>query len=196
MNSCVFPGKSDTFAALFHHQTPRLQILNMVIGENKVVLVHYTLTEGTATGQQIESTLGSEPLGFIFGTGSMIPDFEKNLTGKKAGDRFSFGIKAADAYGEQDATAIVEIPKNAFGLDEKTADEIFIVGNMLPLQDQEGHPMDGLVKAVSPTSVTIDFNHPMAGVDLYFTGHIESVREATHSELEHGHVHGHGGHHH
>jgi FKBP-type peptidyl-prolyl cis-trans isomerase SlyD len=168
----------------------------MVIAENKVVLVHYTLTEGSATGEAIESTLGGEPLGFIFGVGSMIPDFEKNLEGKKAGDAFSFGIKAADAYGEHDDTAVVDIQKSAFGIDEKTASEIFIIGEVLPLQDHEGNPMDGLVRDVTETTVTIDFNHPMAGVDLYFTGHIDSVRDASSEELEHGHVHGAGGHHH
>ena len=51
----------------------------MVIAEKKVVLVHYTLTEGNAEGETIESTQGREPLGFIYGVGMMIPDFEKNL---------------------------------------------------------------------------------------------------------------------
>lgn len=168
----------------------------MVIADNKVVLVHYTLTEGSPTGEAIESTFGGEPLGFIFGVGSMIPEFERNLEGKMAGDDFSFGIKAADAYGEHDETAVVEIQKSAFGIDEKTAAEIFIVGEILPLQDHEGNPMDGLIRAVTAETVTIDFNHPMAGVDLYFTGKIDGIREATQEELEHGHVHGHGGHHH
>jgi FKBP-type peptidyl-prolyl cis-trans isomerase SlyD len=67
---------------------------------------------------------------------------------------------------------------------------------MLPLTDQEGNHFQGMVAWVGLDKVKIDFNHPMAGVDLFFTGHVESVRDAEPAELEHGHVHGAGGHHH
>lgn len=172
------------------------QYFIMVIETNKVVLVHYTLQEGDAKGQLIESTEGGEPLGFIFGTGMMIPDFEKNLSGKKAGDTFAFGIKSADAYGEYDKSAVVVVPKNAFEIDPEMAKEIFVEGNVLPLQDQMGNPMDGLIVETTETTIKLDFNHPMAGVDLYFTGNVQNVREATPEEISHGHIHGEGGHHH
>jgi FKBP-type peptidyl-prolyl cis-trans isomerase SlyD len=105
-------------------------------------------------------------------------------------------LPAAQAYGEYDEEGVNEIPKAAFNLGEVNPDEIFIEGEVLPLQDENGNPMQGLIVEVTPETVKIDFNHPMAGVNLYFTGYIESVREATAEELAHGHVHGTGGHNH
>jgi FKBP-type peptidyl-prolyl cis-trans isomerase SlyD len=168
----------------------------MIIENNKVVLCHYTLREGEAAGPLIESTEGSEPLGYIHGIGMMIPLFEQNLAGKKAGDAFEFGIKAADAYGEYDETAAAMIPKNAFNLEGLNPDDIFIEGEILPLQDEHGQMMQGLIVKVNPDTVEVDFNHPMAGIDLYFTGQVDNVREATAEEITHGHVHGVGGHNH
>lgn len=168
----------------------------MVIETNKVVSVHYTLTEGTAEGQLVESTNGGEPLVFIFGAGMMIPDFERNLAGMKVGDKFAFGIAAANAYGEYDANALVEVPKTIFEDNGKIPDGLLEVGNMLPLQDQDGNRLNGMVAWVGLDKVKLDFNHPMAGVDLFFTGHVEALRDAEAEELAHGHVHGPGGHHH
>ncbi|MBC7776343.1 MAG: FKBP-type peptidyl-prolyl cis-trans isomerase [Phycisphaerae bacterium] len=168
----------------------------MTIEQNKVVAVHYTLNEGTADGQLVESTNGGEPLAFIFGVGSMIPAFEANLAGLTIGDTFAFGIPAAQAYGVYDDTALVEVPKQIFEHDGKIPDGLLEVGNVLPLQDQEGNRMQGMVAWVGLEKVKLDFNHPMAGVDLFFTGHVESVRDAEPAEIAHGHVHGAGGHHH
>ncbi len=168
----------------------------MVIETNKVVSVHYTLTEGTAEGQLVESTQGRDPLMFIYGVGMMLPEFERNLQGLKAGDNFAFSIAAAEAYGEYDNNALVEVPKNIFEQDGKIPDGLLEVGNMLPLQDQDGNRLDGMVAWVGLDKVKLDFNHPMAGVDLFFTGHVEALRDADANELAHGHVHGPGGHHH
>ena len=165
----------------------------MIIANNTVVLCHYTLREGTETGQLIESTEGGEPLGYIHGIGMMIPLFETNLAGKQAGDAFSFGIKAADAYGEYNADAAEEIPKAAFNLEGVVAADIFVEGEILPLEDQDGNQMQGIITQVNEETIVVDFNHPMAGVDLYFTGIVQSVREATQLEITHGHVHGESG---
>ncbi len=161
----------------------------MVVEKNKVVFLHYTLTEGSAEGDLIESTEGHEPFSFIFGTGSLIPAFEENLKGLKVGDAFSFTIKAADAYGERDESAIVEVPKSIFETDGKIPDGLLDVGNVLPLTDQEGNHYQGTVEWVGLETVRLDFNHPMAGVDLHFTGRIESLRDAEPDEILHGHVH-------
>ncbi len=168
----------------------------MTIEQNKVVTVHYILNEGTAEGQLVESTNGGEPLAFIYGVGMMIPAFEANLAGLSMGDTFAFGIPAAEAYGVYDDTALVEVPKQIFEHEGSIPDGLLEVGNVLPLQDQEGNRLQGMVAHVGDESVKLDFNHPMAGVDLFFTGHVEGVRDAEPSELEHGHVHGAGGHQH
>jgi FKBP-type peptidyl-prolyl cis-trans isomerase SlyD len=165
----------------------------MIIAKNTVVLCHYTLREGTETGPLIESTEGGEPLGYIHGIGMMIPLFETYLDGKQAGDAFAFGIKAADAYGEYMEEAAEEIPKAAFNLEGVVADDIFKEGEILPLEDENGNQMQGIITQVNSESIVVDFNHPMAGVDLFFTGHIQGVRAATQIEIAHGHVHGEGG---
>lgn len=169
----------------------------MIIEKNRVVLAHYSLTEGTAEGNPIESTKGGEPLAFLFGTDSMIPAFEAKLAGLKTGDAFSFGIPAADAYGEFDPTAVARIPKSVFAIESgQVPVGLLQVGRMLPMQDQDGHQMNGIIAAVEADSVMVDFNHPMAGTDLFFDGHVQEVRLASAVEIEHGHVHGPGGHHH
>ncbi len=164
----------------------------MSIEKNKVVLLHYTLTDTTEQGDLIESTEGQDPLGFIYGIGSMMPEFEKQIHGLKVGDSFSFGIKAKDGYGEYDDKAVMEIPKSVFEIDGNAA-EVLQVGNVVPLQDQGGNHFDGVVLEIGNEMVKMDFNHPMAGVDLWFKGKIDAVREANETELTHGHVHGHGG---
>jgi FKBP-type peptidyl-prolyl cis-trans isomerase SlyD len=168
----------------------------MIIEKNKAVFVHYTLTEGTADGQLVETTENREPLAFIYGIGMMIPDFEKNIAGMKSGDTFEFGIPAGSAYGEYDEGALVEVPKTIFEVDGNIQDGLLEVGNVLPLTDQEGNNLQGMVAWVGPETVKIDFNHPMAGVDLYFKGHVDNVRDAEPAEMEHGHIHGEGGHQH
>jgi FKBP-type peptidyl-prolyl cis-trans isomerase SlyD len=168
----------------------------MNIDKNKAVFVHYTLTEGTAEGQLVETTDNREPLAFIYGLGMMIPDFEKNLSGLKTGDKFAFGIKAENAYGAYDESALVDLPRTIFEENGQAPEGLLTVGNILPLMDQEGNQLEGMVAEVTDTTVKVDFNHPMAGVDLFFTGHVAEVRDADAAELAHGHIHGEGGHHH
>jgi FKBP-type peptidyl-prolyl cis-trans isomerase SlyD len=168
----------------------------MIVEKHKVVTLHYKLQEDDATGEMIEETFGSQPLEFIYGTGSMIPEFERQLAGMKTGDAFAFGIKSQDAYGDFNPEAIVNVPISAFVIDGRLAEELLEVGRTLPMQDDQGHRMTGIIAEVGEKEVVIDFNHPMAGVNLYFTGLVESVRDATPSEIDHGHVHGPGGHHH
>jgi FKBP-type peptidyl-prolyl cis-trans isomerase SlyD len=168
----------------------------MKIEAKKVVSVHYRLTNRTKDGDQIESTFGSQPLEYISGIGMMIPEFERNLDGKSVGDTFDFGIIAAEAYGVKDEGAIVELRKEIFQENGVTPDGLLDIGNALPLADNEGNRFMGTVVAVADEFVTLDFNHPMAGTDLWFTGEVLSIRDAEPIELEHGHVHGPDGHHH
>lgn len=169
----------------------------MIIEPKKVVSVHYTLTENDAQGEQIESTTGGAPLTFLYGAGNMIPEFERHLAGLKTGDQFAFGIEAASAYGEYNDEALIELPKNVFAVEDgKIPDGLLEVGNMLPLSDQDGNQFHGMVAWVGLDTVKVDLNHPMAGVNLFFTGHVESVRDADPAEIAHGHVHGPDGHHH
>ena len=164
----------------------------MTISQNKVVALTYELRLNDANGEFVEKTEAENPLVFLYGAGQMIPDFENNISGLTVGDDFAFGITAAKAYGGIDAEAVVNIPREIFA----GAEDMLILGQMIPMRNDQGHMLQGLVQEVTETMVVMDFNHPMAGKNLYFTGPIQELREATSEEIEHGHVHGPGGHHH
>lgn len=170
----------------------------MTIANNKVVSLNYHLS-GKAEGgaeELIEQTSTDKPFVFLYGTGGILEDFEKNLNGKKAGDTFDFHIKADKAYGTHNPEYVAEIPKEAFHVEGKFDEERVKVGEELPMLDSEGHQMHGLVVEIGEKHVSMDFNHPLAGYDLHFVGSILEVRDATPDELDHGHVHGPHGHHH
>jgi FKBP-type peptidyl-prolyl cis-trans isomerase SlyD len=172
----------------------------MIIEANKVVSVNYTLSSkkaGQKEEAQVEKTSIDNPFVFLFGVGGLIEGFENNLKGKKVGDKFDFHIAPADGYGEIVIENIVNIPINAFHDDKGKVDhETVKVGNMLPMTDNQGNRMNGIVHEITGEHVRMDFNHPLAGQELHFVGEVLAIRDATTEELEHGHVHGVGGHHH
>ncbi len=168
----------------------------MVIAPKKVVSLIYQLRLDSAEGELVEEVSADEPLVFLYGAGQMIPAFEAELTGKQVGDSHAFSIPSDAAYGESDPEAIVNIPKEIFQIDGVVQEDLLYVGNSIPLQDSDGNPLQGIVVGVEDDQVTMDFNHPLAGEDLYFSVQIVEVRDATEGELDHGHVHGPDGHHH
>lgn len=167
-----------------------------MITNNKVVTLTYSLHEDGAEGDLIEKVNADNPFVFLFGAGGLLPEFEQNLSGKIVGSNFSFGIKAENAYGLIDEKAIEYVPKDIFMLDGVLAEDLLVIDNVINLRDQNGHLVRARVVEVGEAEVLLDFNHPLAGVNLFFTGDILDVRDATEEEIEHGHVHGPGGHHH
>jgi len=168
----------------------------MQIDKNTVVTLHYKLQQDDDTGELIEETFGSEPLVFLYGAGNMIPDFETNLSGKGPGDKVSFDIEHQKAYGAYNPDAVATVPINTFMVNGQLAKELLEVGRRIPMSDQNGNQLNGTITEVKKDSVIMDFNHPLAGVDLHFDVEIKDVREATESEVQHGHVHGEDGHQH
>ena len=127
----------------------------------------------------------------------MLPDFELNIQGKSSGDLFDFHIPAALAYGEHDAQHIAMIPTTIFHNEKGIFDtEMFKLGALVPMSDNEGNQLRGRIIEVDDQNVKMDFNHPLAGTDLHFSGEIISVRAANEDEIAHGHVHGEHGHQH
>ncbi len=163
--------------------------------KHNVISLNYNLHKDTADGELVESTEGQQPLVFLSGMGQMIPEFEANVVDLKEGDTFSFGIKSENAYGKRVEEALIELPIDMFKQEGKLMEAV-AVGNILPMQDQNGQVRPGKVLAVNETTVNLDMNHPLADQDLHFVGSILSVREATPEEIEHKHVHGEGGHQH
>lgn len=168
----------------------------MQIDKNKVVTLTYHLHRTDANGDLIESVDSKNPFVFLFGTGGLLPEFEGNLAGKTAGQNFEFGIIAANAYGDADETAVQYVPKDIFIIDGVLAEDLLVVDSFVNLRDNEGNLVRARISNVGESEVLLDFNHPLAGQDLFFRGEILEVREATEEEIDHGHVHGPGGHHH
>jgi FKBP-type peptidyl-prolyl cis-trans isomerase SlyD len=163
----------------------------MSIKPNNVVSLTYELHTTNEEGQQVfvEKADEQNALVFLYGTGMMLPKFEEHLTGLNVGDEYSFELSAADGYGEIDPGAFADLPKDMF----KDVD-LPAIGDVIPLQDNQGNHFRAGVTAVGDETVSVDLNHPMAGKNLIFAGKILTVREATPDELSHGHAHGADGH--
>lgn len=164
----------------------------MEITKDRVVSITYELRKDNENGEVVETVTTDNPLTFIYGTGGMLPKFEEKLDGLKAGDAFKFGLNSEDAYGPVVENAIVEVPIDVFKVDGEVDKNILQKGNMVPMMDNSGNRLNGLILDIGEEAVKMDFNHPMAGEDLFFTGTIAEIREATEEELSHGHVHGNG----
>jgi FKBP-type peptidyl-prolyl cis-trans isomerase SlyD len=161
----------------------------MNIDTNKVVALKYELRVNAKDGQLVEKVENDRPLEFIYGTGNMLQDFESNLTGLKVGDSFDFSINAENAYGQVNNDMIVDLPKDIFKIDGKIDENLLVLNKIVPMRDQQGNHLNGKIIEILEELVKMDFNHPLAGDDLYFTGEILNIREATETELSHGHLH-------
>jgi FKBP-type peptidyl-prolyl cis-trans isomerase SlyD len=155
---------------------------------NRVVTIHYTLT--LAQGQVVDQS-GDEPLIYLHGHENIVPGLESQLEGKAAGDKLKAVVTPADGYGEKLPNALRKVPKSALPEDEPIE-----VGMQFVMQDKQGDLAAMWVTKVEPDSVTFDLNHPLAGETLTFDVEVLDVRDATAVELDHGHVHGPGDHHH
>jgi FKBP-type peptidyl-prolyl cis-trans isomerase SlyD len=168
------------------------------IAQNSVVTLTYDLSVTDENQQKVlvEQAEADEPMVFLFGHSGLPEEFEQQLDGKNPGDSFSFSLTPEQGYGDYDQQAVVEIPKQVFEIDGQIDSEMLQVGNYLPMADNEGHHMQAKVVEIGDEQVTMDFNHPLAGMVMHFEGKIQDVRPATTEELAHGHVHGDGGHQH
>lgn len=155
----------------------------MKINRNVHITLSYVLRSESHEGAVVETTEDGQPLEFIFGTGLMLPKFEEGLLGLEPDADFKIEIKAADAYGEVFEDRIVDLPKSLFVKDDEFDAEMVAVGNVLPMMDANGNRLDGKVLEVAEETVKLDFNHQMAGQDLYFTGKVIATREATEEEI-------------
>jgi len=155
----------------------------MGISKNKMVSLSYELKIDEENGRLIEQTTSDTPMKFIFGTQRIFPVFEANIKGLEEGNDFKVCIKCEEAYGPVDEKAIVDIPKNVFELEGKFDSEKVKPGNVVPMVTENGQQLQGLVIEVSEETVKMNFNHPLAGKDLFFSGKVLEVRDATEKEI-------------
>ncbi|PID50543.1 MAG: peptidylprolyl isomerase [Proteobacteria bacterium] len=162
----------------------------MQIAPNIVASLSYTLKNDQ--GEILDQANAEHPFVYLHGANNIIPGLEKALSGKQAKDTLTVSIQAADAYGERDERLTQEVPRNMFaGID----DTQLLPGAQFQAQTNAGTEVI-TVTAVNGDTVTIDANHPLAGETLHFDVTVLDVREATETEMAHGHAHGSNGHHH
>ncbi len=161
----------------------------MKVEEKKVVSITYELKQDGNDGEVLETVTMENPLTVILGIGNLLPAFEDKLLGLSEGDNFNFTLSAEEAYGGYNDNAVISVPKETFVVDGKLQEEMLYEGNAVPMMDEQGNKLTGVITSVKDDHVVMDFNHPLAGIDLFFKGEVVGVRDATPSELEHGHVH-------
>lgn len=146
----------------------------MKIEKNKVVAISYVLK---VEGKVADQAGSDSPLEYTHGTNMLLPKFEAELEGKEPGDSFAFTLTPEEGYGEYNPDCKVDVPKSAFESDGKLREDLLVIGNIIPMYNGNGQVIQGKIVAIGEDKVTMDFNHPMAGKTLDFTGKVESVRE-------------------
>jgi FKBP-type peptidyl-prolyl cis-trans isomerase SlyD len=155
--------------------------MSNIVKDNLVVTLDYKLI---VEDEMLESTEDGEPIKFIQGIGQIIPGLENALYGLKIGDQKTVVIQPEDAYGEYDPESLQEANKEEFS-EEVPLD----VGTFLDLEDDEGDFLSAQIVAAEEDTVTLDFNHPLAGKTLTFEITLTDLRLASKEELDHEHVH-------
>lgn len=158
------------------------------VQKDVVVSMEYTLH---VDGEEIDSSKGQDPLQFLVGYGNIISGLEREMMGMKVGDSKDVVIQPADAYGEYDDAAFMDVPRSEFPTDMPVQE-----GLELSVRDDQGQSRYARIDTIEGDTVTLNFNHPLAGDELHFNVKIVDLREPTKEELEHGHVHQGDGHHH
>jgi len=160
----------------------------MNITKDIVASIDYTLTNDN--GEVLDSSAGREPLAYLHGYGNLIPGLEAELEGKTAGDKLVAIIPPERAYGVRSDDLLQD-----FSLDQFTNPEEVKEGVQFQVKYGEDHHIATVTK-IEDGKVSVDMNHPLADMTLHFDVEVMETRAATAEELDHGHVHGPGGHHH
>lgn len=158
-----------------------------MIEDGQVVSIHYKLTNDS--GEVIDSSEGGDPLTYLHGHRNIVPGLERELTGKSVGDQFEAVVPPELGYGIRDDAKVSTVPRAEIAIEDLKE------GTKLQANTPEG-PAVFTVAKITETEITLDANHPLADVTLNFAIEVTGVRPAEQVELDHGHVHGPGGHHH
>lgn len=160
----------------------------MQINKNSVVTLNYTLKNDQ--GETLDESQDNSFL-YMHGAGGILPGLESQLEGKAVGDEISTHLEPADGYGEIDNSMVQVVPRDMFDKDHPID-----IGVQFHAENPEGDMLTVTVSKIDGDDITIDGNHPLAGMALNFEVKIADIREATAEEIEHGHAHGPDGHHH
>ena len=151
------------------------------IADGSVVTIHYTLT--LDSGQEVDSSKGKDPLGYLHGAGNIVPGLETAMNGHAVGDAFDVMVAPEDGYGPRHDEAVQTVPRQAFPADAEIS-----AGLQFQAQGPDGQPLMGTILELTDAEVKVDFNHPLAGETLHFAIEVVGIRDATQEEKDHGHV--------
>lgn len=152
--------------------------------ENRYITVAYKMYMVEDGEKEFgEEATAEHPFQFISGLGLTLEAFENAVRDLQEGEAFDFTIPCAEAYGEYDEEHVIELPKNIFLIDGKFDSDRVVPDAIIPLMTAEGQRINGTVVEVKDDVVVMDMNHPLAGCDLNFTGHIVTSRPATNEEV-------------
>lgn len=151
----------------------------LYVEEHNIVTVVYLLREGGRNGPVVEQMTPEYPFSFLFGVEDLLPAFQEKLRGLSINDNFEFILTVDEAYGPAQDHNIIDLPKSLFQKEGIIPTHQLIKGSEIKLTDDLGLAHNGLIIAQKEHDVTVDFNHSLAGKDLYFIGKIMDVRKAT-----------------
>ena len=147
----------------------------MIAENGNRITVRYKLFIDDPAGDLVEETSEEEPYDFILGSGEQFEVFDKHIKGLKIGDSFSFLVESEEAFGDIDEEAISDIPKNVFEHEGKIDDSLFELYKVLPMKDEEGNEFSGVIIEVGEDTIKLDFNHPLAGENIWFDGEVINI---------------------
>ena len=151
---------------------------------NYIVVAYNLYADIDGETQMIEQTPDGKPFWFLSGMGMTLPKFDTELASKKAGATFDFVVSKDDAYGDYEDERVVELDKAIFMPDGKLDEKVIYVDAIVPLMNEDGNRFNGRIIEIGDKQVTVDLNHPYAGLDLHFTGKVLENRPATAKEIE------------
>ena len=154
-----------------------------MIQDGAVVSLAYTLK--LQNGEVIDYSEVDDPLEYLHGAENIIPGLERELTGLQVGDAKDVRVDPADGYGDYDPEDVEVVERTLLPRDMELK-----LGMVVAIRDDDGNMSEAYVREIAPDSVTLDFNHPLAGQPLFFNVQVIAMREATTEEVEHGHPHG------
>jgi len=158
----------------------------MIVENNKVVTFTYELILENSDGVTIQQVEKTKPMIIIIGKGALLEPFEQRLSGLKKGDNFAFTLLCDETFGPYKEKAIAKFEKSVFTEESELDTTELVLGNFIPMETEDGIPFNGKILKMDENTVTVDFNHPLAGKDLKFKGEIIDVRDATMEEMTTG----------
>jgi len=160
----------------------------MQIEDKKIVAINYTLT--TDDGEVLDKS-DDGSFAYLHGADNIVIGLENALTGKAVGDKFNVKVSPEEGYGDRNDEMVQVVGREMFETEAELE-----VGTQFHAEGPDGHPIMITVAAIEGDDITIDGNHPLAGVNLNFDIAVVDIKDASAEEIEHGHVHGPDGHHH